>query len=61
MPLEAYKAFMPAFDEEFDDLAEAGTRPVSHIVDGAANLTPRVELLPALLESQAEEGPPKFQ
>ncbi len=38
---------MPAFDEEFDDLAEIGTRPVTHLVDGAAQLTPRVELLPA--------------
>jgi cyclase len=47
MPLDAYKAFMPAFAEEFDDLAETGTRPVSHLVDGAAPLTPRVELLPA--------------
>jgi cyclase len=47
MPIEAYKAFMPAFDEAFDDLAETGTRPVTHEVDGAANLTPRVELLPA--------------
>ncbi|MGZ8752176.1 MAG: MBL fold metallo-hydrolase, partial [Acidimicrobiia bacterium] len=28
MPLGAYKAFMPAFDEEFDELAELGTRPV---------------------------------
>jgi cyclase len=47
MPLEGYKQFMPAFDEEFDDLAEVGTRPVTHLVDGAAQLTPRVELLPA--------------
>ena len=47
MSVGAYKAFMPAFDEEFDDLAETGTRPVTHEVDGAANLTPRVELLPA--------------
>lgn len=47
MPIDAYKAFMPAFAEEFDDLAEIGTRPVSHLVDGAAQLTPRVELLPA--------------
>ena len=38
---------MPAFDEEFDDLAELGTRPVTHLVDGAAQLTPRVEVLPA--------------
>jgi cyclase len=47
MPVDAYKAFMPAFTDEFDDLAEFGTRPVSHLVDGAAHLTPRVELLPA--------------
>jgi cyclase len=47
MPLEGYKRFMPAFDEEFDDLAEVGTRPVTHLVDGAAQLTPRIELLPA--------------
>jgi cyclase len=47
MPVDAYKAFMPAFDEEFDDLAETGTRPVSHLVDDAAQLTPRIELLPA--------------
>jgi cyclase len=47
MPLAAYKAFMPAFDAEFDDLAEIGTRPVTHLVTDAAQLTPRVELLPA--------------
>jgi cyclase len=47
MPVEAYKTFFSPFAEEFDDLAELGTRPVSHIVDGAAELTPRVELLPA--------------
>ena len=47
MPLDAYKAFMPAFEDEFDDLEELGTRPVTHIVDGAAYLTPRIELLPA--------------
>ena len=47
MPLDGYKQFMPAFDEEFDDLAEIGTRPVTHLVDGAAQLTPRIELLPA--------------
>lgn len=47
MALEAYKAFMPAFADEFDELAELGTRPVSHLVDGPAELTPRVELLPA--------------
>jgi cyclase len=47
MPVEAYKTFMSAFAEEFDDLAELGTRPVSHIIDDAAQLTPRIELLPA--------------
>lgn len=47
MPLEAYKAFMSAFADEFDDLAELGTRPVSHLIDGPAQLTPRVEVLPA--------------
>ncbi len=47
MPLAAYKAFMPAFGGEFDELAEVGTRPVTHLVTDAAQLTPRVELLPA--------------
>jgi len=47
MPVDAYKAFMPGFDPEFDDLAELGTRGVTHIVRGAAQLTPRIELLPA--------------
>jgi cyclase len=47
MPLEAYKTYMSAFAEEFDDLEISGTRPVSHVVDGAAQLTNRIELLPA--------------
>jgi len=47
MPVAAYKAFMPAFDAEFDDLAELGTRPVTHVVTDAAQLTPRIEALPA--------------
>ena len=47
MMTDAYKAFMPAFAEEFDVLEEMGTRPATHEVDGAAALTPRVELLPA--------------
>ncbi len=47
MPVDAYKTFMSAFADEFDELAELGTRPVSHIVDDAAQLTPRIELLPA--------------
>ncbi|HEX6312125.1 MAG TPA: MBL fold metallo-hydrolase [Acidimicrobiia bacterium] len=47
MPTEAYKRFMPAFEDEFDDLEELGTRPATHEVDAAAQLTPRVEVLPA--------------
>ena len=47
MPMDAYKAFMPAFSEEFDDLAEVGTRAVTHLVDGPATVTPRMEVLPA--------------
>ena len=47
MPMEAFKTFMPAFDEEFDELEELGTRPVSHLVDDIAQLTARVEVLPA--------------
>ena len=47
MPIDAYKVFMAAFADEFDDLAELGTRPVTHEVEGAAPLTPRVELLTA--------------
>jgi cyclase len=47
MPLEAYKHYMSAFAEEFDDLEITGTRPVSHIIDGAAQLTPRIALRPA--------------
>jgi cyclase len=47
MPVESYKIFFSSFADEFDDLAEVGTRPVSHIVDDAAQLTPRIELLPA--------------
>ena len=47
MPVGAYKAFMPAFTEGFDELAVLGTRPVSHLVDEAAQLTARIEVLPA--------------
>jgi cyclase len=47
MPIDGYKQFMPAFDEEFDDLAELGTRAVTHLVGGAAQLTSRIEVLPA--------------
>lgn len=38
---EAYKAFMPAFAEEFDDLA---VREVTHVIEGSAWLTPRIEV-----------------
>src|SRR5206468_4255646 len=47
MPVGAYKAFMPAFNDEFDDLAEVGTRPVTHLETDAAQLTGRIEVLPA--------------
>lgn len=47
MPVDAYKAFMPAFADEFDDLAAVGTRTVTHVVTDAAQLTGRIELLPA--------------
>lgn len=47
MPLDAYKSFMPVFTAEFDELAEIGTRQVTHLVTDAAELTGRVEVLPA--------------
>jgi cyclase len=47
MPVDAYKSFMPAFTDEFDDLDELGTRQVTHLVTDAARLTPRVEVIPA--------------
>ena len=47
MPIDGYKKFMPAFEAEFDDLAELGTRDVTHEIDGAAQLTERIEVLPA--------------
>ncbi len=47
MPIDAYKAFMPAFVEGFDELAEIGCRKVTHLVTDAAFLTERAELLPA--------------
>ncbi len=47
MPLDAYKSFMPAFTDEFDELDELGTRQVTHLVTDAAELTPRLEVLPA--------------
>lgn len=47
MPVDAYKSFMPAFADGFDELAELGTRPVTHLVTDAAALTARIEVLPA--------------
>jgi cyclase len=47
MPVDAYKTFMPAFDAEFEELAELGTRPVTHLITDGAFLTPRVEVMPA--------------
>jgi len=47
MPVDGYKTFFAAFADEFDDLAEVGTRPVTHEVDGEARLTPRIELVTA--------------
>jgi glyoxylase-like metal-dependent hydrolase (beta-lactamase superfamily II) len=47
MPIDAYKSFMPAFTEGFDELAEIGCRKVTHLVTDAALLTSRAELLPA--------------
>ncbi len=41
--IEAYKAFMPEFAEEFEGLE---TRPVSHVVDSPVMLTPAVEVIP---------------
>ena len=47
MPIGAYKNFMSAFAEEFDELAEIGCRKVTHLVTDAAQLTNRIEVLPA--------------
>lgn len=47
MPVAAYKAFMAAFADEFDELAEIGVRPVTHIVTDGAALSGRCEVLPA--------------
>lgn len=45
MPIDAYKSFMPEFAEEFDDLAEIGTRAVTHEVSMPVRLTSRIEVL----------------
>ena len=46
MPIDAYKHFMAAFADEFDELAVIGCRPVTHLVTDAAQLTGRIEVLP---------------
>jgi len=43
----AYKAFMPAFADEFDELEAIGTRQATHEVVEPAHLTPRIEVLTA--------------
>ncbi len=47
MPVDAYKTFMSAFADEFDELAELGCRKVTHLITDAAQLTARIEVLPA--------------
>ncbi|MGH9023876.1 MAG: MBL fold metallo-hydrolase, partial [Acidimicrobiia bacterium] len=44
---EAYKALMPDFADELDELAEIGTRKVTHEVQSPARLTERIEAIPA--------------
>lgn len=51
---DAYKTFMPAFTAEFDDLAETGTRRVTHEVHDAAALTGRIEVLPVTAHTQGD-------
>ena len=46
MPIDAFKASIPAFAHEFDDLAATGVRTVTNRVDRAMPLTPRLELHP---------------
>lgn len=52
--IDAYKAFMPAFADEFDELAEIGTRRVTHEVHDAVALTPRLEVLPVAGHTQGD-------
>ncbi len=47
MPIDSYKTFMSAFADQFDEIAELGCRPVTHLVTDGAPLTNRIELLPA--------------
>jgi cyclase len=41
--VEGYRTFLPEFADEFEHVA---TRPVSHVVDAAAALSPAVEVIP---------------
>ncbi|MCB9390951.1 MAG: MBL fold metallo-hydrolase [Acidimicrobiia bacterium] len=45
--IAAYQAFMPDYARELAGFADHPPRPVSHVVDGPARLSSRVELLPA--------------
>lgn len=47
MMTDAYKALMPGFADELDELAELGTRKVTHEVQSPARLTERIEAIPA--------------
>lgn len=44
-PIDAYRRLVPSFRDDYDDPAFA-TRPVSHVVDAAAWLTPLVCVVP---------------
>lgn len=41
-PIDAYKTFMPRFEQEFDSLLPA--REVTHLIEGSAMLTERIEV-----------------
>lgn len=46
MPIGAFKASIPAFADEFDDLETTGVRTVTDRIDRPVRLTPRLELRP---------------
>lgn len=47
LAVDAYRAFMPEFADEFDVLALTGTRTVTHLIDAPAVLTELIEVIPA--------------
>ncbi|MFZ4514997.1 MAG: MBL fold metallo-hydrolase [Acidimicrobiia bacterium] len=47
LAIAAYCAFMPEHAGEFAELAESGTRSVTHLIDAPAVLTERIEVIPA--------------